>query len=60
MTVSNHSGSLLNRPGWPGKPLAEAQTQLYNGARQSWETLMDDEVPIASETENVTFPWLAA
>jgi long-chain acyl-CoA synthetase len=44
----------------PGKPLGEAQTPLYNGAGQSWETLMDDEVPITGELDNVTFPWLAA
>jgi long-chain acyl-CoA synthetase len=50
----------LYHQGAPGKPLAAAQTPLYNGARQSWETLMDDEVPIAGDTDNVTFPWLAA
>src|ERR1700732_3748948 len=50
----------LYHQGAPGKPLAEAQTPSYNGARQSWETPMDDEVPIASKTDNVIFPWLAA
>ncbi|MGH6836700.1 MAG: AMP-binding protein [Methylocella sp.] len=48
------------RQGAPRKLLADAQTPLYNDARQSWETPMDDEAPKPSETDNVTFPWLAA
>src|ERR1700730_1904951 len=46
--------------GASGKPLAAAQTPSYNGAGQSWEMLMDDEGPIGSKRDNVTFPWLAA
>ncbi|MGH6869330.1 MAG: AMP-binding protein, partial [Methylocella sp.] len=48
------------RQGAPRKLLAEAQTPLYNGARQNWETPMDDEVPNHSETDKAIFPWLAA
>jgi hypothetical protein len=32
----------------------------YIGAKQTWETAMDDEVANAGKTSRANFPWLAA